>query len=119
MPNPIVQQVFNILSDYLPHRFDEFSRIIFGSDHLGAFNLHARISEIRNGKFDGLERTILSWMDGKMCVYVLLTPMEAQFFRGDPKSHTKETEKLYRQAKEEASRIKAEPKIEQLSLIQN
>lgn len=113
----IVCQVFNILSDYVPHRFDEFSIRILGSDHRGAFNLHARVTEIRTGKMDGLPRTIISWMDGKLCVYALLTPAEDRVFRGDRKSHSQATREFYWQAKDEVSRMVKAESVEQLSLI--
>jgi hypothetical protein len=44
------QQIYEILKDGKPHRSDEITRALFGSDktdRTGLFNLHGRVSELR------------------------------------------------------------------------
>jgi len=45
---PQVEQIYKILLDGQPHRFDEIQQRLFGGIKYGAFRLGARIWDIKN-----------------------------------------------------------------------
>ena len=76
-------EIYNILSDGLPHRSDQIQEKMFGSTKVGLFRLAARVNDLKQ-----LGYAIKGWKDDKVKTlywYQLIGSENAGFEQPEPK----------------------------------